>query len=307
MVTLAITSGDPAGIGPEVCIAAARQFLAERPAVRLLLFGDPQLFPGDLLSHDRVKIRAISTAVPPIPGKPTAENGPYVAQLIAEAVQSLQRKEAQALTTAPIAKSVLYASGFAYPGHTEYLGHLAGDLPTHMMLVSPVLRVVPVTLHQSLRSALHDLTEEKIAAAAWAAHKALKSQFAIARPRLVVCGLNPHAGEQGTLGTEEEEIIRPAVEQLRTEGLDLRGPLPADSLFHAAARQTYDCALGLYHDQVLIPIKALTFDSAVNLTLGLPFVRTSPDHGTAFDKAGQGKADARSMLAALRLAVQLSL
>jgi len=306
MKPLAISTGDPAGIGPEVCIQAAKRLLEEDPEVQLLLFGDPGLFPPDLLAHARVQLQAIHTPTPAKPGQPDPANGPYVAQLIAEAVAAVQRGDAQALATAPIAKDVLYASGFQYPGHTEYLGHLAGGVPTHMMLASKALRVVPITLHQSLKSAIEELSEEKIAAAAWAAHRALKDIFGITHPRLALCGLNPHAGENGTMGREDEEIARPAVQKLQDEGLNIRGPLPADTLFHAAARQRYDCVLGMYHDQVLIPIKALAFDSAVNLTLGLPFVRTSPDHGTAFDIAGHGKADASSMLSALRLALQLS-
>lgn len=306
MVTLALSSGDPSGIGPEITAAASAQFLAENPESRILVFGDEALFSGDFLDHERIEIRSTKIAVPVIPGVPNAENGPHVAGLIAQAVKVVQDGEARALVTAPIAKEVLYASGFAYPGHTEYLGHLAGDVPTHMMLASEGLRVVPVTLHQSLKSAIEDLTQNKIMAAARATHQALKDMFGIAEPRLAVCGLNPHAGENGTMGREDEDIVRPAVEALRAEGLNIRGPLPADTLFHTAARETYDCVLGMYHDQVLIPIKALAFDSAVNLTLGLPFVRTSPDHGTAFDIAGQGKADPSSMLAAMRLAARLS-
>lgn len=310
-ITLALTTGDPAGIGPEICAAAGQQLLNHNSQIRLHLYGDTSLFDHDFLNHPQVRLFHTPCAVPPIPGKPDAANAPYVTGLIEQAVahvlssQGQGQDQAQALVTAPIAKSVLYQAGFAFPGHTEFLGHLAGGVSTHMMLASAALRVVPITLHQSLKSAIEDLSQEKIIAAVRAAHQGLKVHFGFDRPRLVICGLNPHAGENGTMGREDEDMIRPAVQSLRGEGIDIRGPLPADTLFHAAARQTYDCALGLYHDQVLIPIKALAFDTGVNLTLGLPFVRTSPDHGTAFDIAGTGRASSSSLLAAMEMAAQM--
>lgn len=302
---LALTTGDPAGIGPEVTVAAAHTLAQEQPEIALDVFADPAAVAPYGALPATAQLHALPCAAPPIPGQPDPRNGAYVSGLIEAAVAHVQAGKAQALVTAPLAKSVLYESGFAFPGHTEFLGHLAGGLETHMMLASEALRVVPVTLHQSLKSAIEDLGPAKIIAAARAAHEALRSQFGIAEPRLAVCGLNPHAGENGTMGREDEDVVRPAVEALRAEGIRIRGPLPADTLFHAGARATYDCVLGMYHDQVLIPIKALAFDSAVNVTLGLPFVRTSPDHGTAFDIAGQGKADPSSMLAAMRLAIRL--
>jgi 4-hydroxythreonine-4-phosphate dehydrogenase len=175
-----------------------------------------------------------------------------------------------------------------------------------MMLWSPALAVVPVTIHQSLRDAIAGLTSELIVTTARIVVADLKTRFGLARPRLAVSGLNPHAGEDGTLGVEEQTIIAPAIAALRNEGVDVRGPLPADTMFHAAARATYDCALCMYHDQALIPIKTVAFDDAVNVTLGLPFIRTSPDHGTAFDIAGTGRANPSSLIAALRLAASMA-
>ncbi len=306
MPGLAISSGDPAGIGPEVCAKACRHMAHRQPTLELHLFGDARGFPADVLALPQVHLHDRRWRHRPVPGVPSADNAPYTIGLIADAAAHVQAGKAQALVTAPIAKAVLYDAGFAYPGHTEYLGHLAGEVPTFMMIASPLLRVVPVTLHQSLRSAIDSLTTSKIIAAACATHTGLQTYFGIAAPRLSICGLNPHAGERGTMGEEDEVIVRPAVSQLRNEGIHIRGPLPADTLFHAAARATYDCALGLYHDQVLIPAKALAFDTGVNVTLGLPFVRTSPDHGTAFDLAGQDRANPASMIAALELAADLS-
>jgi 4-hydroxythreonine-4-phosphate dehydrogenase len=212
--------------------------------------------------------------------------------------------------TNPIAKNVLYRAGFRHPGHTEYLAELAttkNSTPQPvMMLWSPALAVVPVTIHVSLRDALAQLSSELIASTARIVVSDLKSHFGIARPRLAVSGLNPHAGEDGSLGTEDKTIVAPAVELLRSEGLDVRGPLPADTMFHEAARRSYDCAICMYHDQALIPIKTLAFEDAVNVTLGLPFIRTSPDHGTAFDIAGTGKANPSSLIAALQLAARMA-
>ncbi len=303
---LAISSGDPAGIGPEICAKACRHMAHTRPSLGLHLFGDARAFPTDVVALPQVHLHDRRWRRQPAPGAPSVENAPYTAGLIADATSHVQTGKAQALVTAPIAKAVLYEAGFAYPGHTEFLSHLAGDVPTFMMIASPLLKVVPVTLHQSLRSAIEGLTTHKIIAAARAAHVGLQTYFGIAAPRLSICGLNPHAGERGTMGEEDEMIVRPAVSELRNAGVDIRGPVPADTLFHPAARASYDCALGLYHDQVLIPAKALAFDTGVNLTLGLPFVRTSPDHGTAFDLAGRDQADPTSMIAALELAADLS-
>jgi len=205
---------------------------------------------------------------------------------------------------------VLYNAGFRHPGHTEFLAELAGGSGKApqpvMMLWSEMLAVVPVTIHLSLREAIATLSTELIISTARIAAHAMTSRFGLARPRLALSGLNPHAGEDGTLGTEDQTIVAPAIETLRAEGFDVRGPLPADTMFHEAARRTYDCAICMYHDQALIPIKTLAFDDAVNVTLGLPFIRTSPDHGTAFDIAGTGRANPASLIAALHLAARMA-
>jgi 4-hydroxythreonine-4-phosphate dehydrogenase len=229
---------------------------------------------------------------------------------IRQAVADVVKGRAGAVVTNPIAKSALYRAGFRHPGHTEFLAELAaagGPVPQPvMMLWSPALIVVPVTIHLSLRDAIAQLSSELIVTTARIVVADLKTRFGIASPRLAVSGLNPHAGEDGSLGTEDRSIVAPAVEILRGEGIEIRGPLPADTMFHDAARKTYDCAICMYHDQALIPVKTLAFDEAVNVTLGLPFIRTSPDHGTAFDIAGTGKADPSSLIAALRLAARIA-
>jgi 4-hydroxythreonine-4-phosphate dehydrogenase len=205
---------------------------------------------------------------------------------------------------------VLYRAGFQHPGHTEFLAELAasnGHMPQPvMMLWSPALVVVPVTIHLSLREAVEKLSTDLIVTTARIVAAALKARFGLANPRLAIAGLNPHAGEDGSLGTEDLTIVAPAIEILRGEGLAVTGPLPADTMFHEAARKTYDCAICMYHDQALIPVKTLAFDDAVNVTLGLPFIRTSPDHGTAFDIAGTGRANPASLIAALRLAARMA-
>jgi len=225
-------------------------------------------------------------------------------------VDQVRNGRAGAVVTNPIAKSVLYRAGFRHPGHTEYLAELAADGGSApqpvMMLWSPALAVVPVTIHLSLREAVTRLTSELIVTTAKIAAADMKAHFGLARPRLALSGLNPHAGEDGSLGSEDIEIVAPAVEALCKAGIDARGPLPADTMFHAAARKTYDCAVCMYHDQALIPIKTIAFEDAVNVTLGLPFIRTSPDHGTAFDIAGTGKANPSSLAAALRLAARMA-
>ncbi|MGZ5812219.1 MAG: 4-hydroxythreonine-4-phosphate dehydrogenase PdxA, partial [Xanthobacteraceae bacterium] len=230
---------------------------------------------------------------------------------IRRAVTDFYAGAASAIVTNPIAKNVLYRSGFAEPGHTEYLGRLAEEASGEaaqpvMMLWSPELAVGPVTIHLALRDVVARLTSDLIFDTGRIVARDLHDRFGIARPRLAIAGLNPHAGEDGALGDEDQTVVRPAVERLKSAGIDARGPLPADSLFHAAARASYDVALAMYHDQALIPIKTLAFDHAVNVTLGLPFVRTSPDHGTAFDIAGTGRANPASLIAALQLAATLS-
>ena len=253
----------------------------------------------------------LDTAITAIPGKPDASSAPAAIASIRRAVADVLAGRAAAIVTNPVAKNVLYRSGFAEPGHTEFLAKLAQEATGHhtrpvMMLWAPELAVVPVTIHLPLKDVAAQLTSELITETARIAARDLTRRFGITRPRLAIAGLNPHAGEEGALGAEDAAIVAPAVKRLQDEGIDAVGPMPADTMFHARARANYDVALCMYHDQALIPIKTLAFDHAVNVTLGLPFVRTSPDHGTAFDIAGKGTADPSSLIAALTLAARLS-
>jgi 4-hydroxythreonine-4-phosphate dehydrogenase len=246
-----------------------------------------------------------------MPGKPDGSSAPAAIDSIRRAVSDVLSGHAAGIVTNPVAKNVLYRSGFAEPGHTEFLGKLVQEATGNaarpvMMLWSPELAVVPVTIHLPLKDVVSRLTCDLVTETGRIVARDLTRRFGIVRPRLVVAGLNPHAGEDGALGEEDAAIVAPAVEQLRAEGIDAAGPLPADTLFHERARAVYDVALCMYHDQALIPIKTLAFDHAVNVTLGLPFVRTSPDHGTAFDIAGKGTADPSSLVAAITLAARLS-
>jgi len=319
---LALSMGDPAGVGPEIALAA---WASGRVAQPFFLIGDPaHLAP--LAARAGVALAAIGAAgeaaaaypgalpVLPLalaasapPGRPDPANAPVVVEAIRRAVALTQAGEAAAVVTNPINKKALkHGAGFAFPGHTEYLAHLAGGVPPVMMLASPILRVVPVTIHIPLAEVPGAVTAELIEATARITAEGLRRDFGIARPRLAVAGLNPHAGEQGAMGREEIEVIAPALERLRAEGLEIAGPLPADTMFHAQARARYDVALTMYHDQGLIPIKALDFARGVNVTLGLPFIRTSPDHGTAYDIAGTGRADPTSLIEALNLAAAMA-
>ncbi|TYL96073.1 4-hydroxythreonine-4-phosphate dehydrogenase PdxA [Bradyrhizobium rifense] len=329
---LALTLGEPAGIGPDITIAAwLRRRELGLPAFYLL--GDEALIaqrakelaktlgaeiriatvsPGDAETAfaDALPVVATGERATAAPGKPDASSAPAALASIRQAVSDVRAGRASAVVTNPIAKSVLYRAGFRHPGHTEFLAELAsldGHLPQPvMMLWSPRLAVVPVTIHVSLREALTQLTSELIVSTVRIVATELTSRFGIARPRIAISGLNPHAGEDGSLGHEEQTVIAPALKVLRNDGIDARGPLPADTMFHEAARNTYDCAVCMYHDQALIPIKTVAFDDAVNVTLGLPFIRTSPDHGTAFDIAGTGKANPASLIAALKLASRMA-
>jgi 4-hydroxythreonine-4-phosphate dehydrogenase len=325
---LALTSGEPAGIGPDIAIKAwLHRHELKLPAFYLL--GDRNFFAGRAkalgLEVKLAEVRAEETldtfpnALPVVatghvatarPGKPDDTSAAAALASIRQAVADVVAGKASAVVTNPIAKSVLYRAGFLHPGHTEFLAELAaaGGQPPQpvMMLWSPTLAVVPVTIHLPLRDAIAKLSSELIVTTARIIVAGLKTHFGIAHPRLAVSGLNPHAGEYGSLGTEEETIVAPAIETLRGEGIEVRGPLPADTMFHDAVRNTYDCAICMYHDQALIPIKTIAFDDAVNVTLGLPFIRTSPDHGTAFDIAGTGKANPSSLIAALRLAAHMA-
>ena len=325
---LALTLGEPAGIGPDITIAAwLRRRELELPAFYLL--GDEAAIArrARALGAD-IRLAAVSadeatTAFPdalPVvatgehataaPGTPDASSAPAAMASIRQAVADVREGRAGAVVTNPIAKSVLYRAGFRHPGHTEFLAELAaanGRVPQPvMMLWSPRLAVVPVTIHVSLREALDQLTSDLIVSTVRIVAAELTSRFGIARPRIAISGLNPHAGEGGSIGHEEQTVIAPALKTLHSEGIEAKGPLPADTMFHEAARNAYDCAVCMYHDQALIPIKTVAFDDAVNVTLGLPFVRTSPDHGTAFDIAGTGKANPSSLIAALKLAGRMA-
>jgi 4-hydroxythreonine-4-phosphate dehydrogenase len=265
--------------------------------------------PADaiLAAHSGLPILPHPFPAPASPGTPVSANAAEVIAVIARAVDLVQRGVAAAICTAPISKKVLKdCADFAHPGHTEYLAALGGVDRVVMMLACPALRVVPTTIHIPLSQVPTALTAELLRDTIRITHAALIHDFGIAAPRLAVTGLNPHAGEGGAMGDEESRIIIPVLEALRAEGLALIGPLPADTMFHETARSRYDAAIAMYHDQALIPIKTLDFAGGVNVTLGLPFVRTSPDHGTAFDIAGQGIADPTSLIAALRMADQMA-
>src|SRR5262249_14674573 len=319
----------PAGIGPDITFAAWRR----RAALSLAPFyvlADPAFLrrcaariAPDLsiaVVEPAGATTTFATALPVVdigvavtaePGHPDASSAPAAIAAIRHSVADIHAGVAAAVVTNPVAKNVLYQSGFAEPGHTEYLAKLSEEATglrsrPVMMLWSPELAVVPVTIHLPLREVVARLTTELVVETGRIVVRDLRERFGVARPRLAVAGLNPHAGEEGALGAEDIAIVRPAVERLVAQGIDVRGPLSAASMFHAGARASYDAALAMYHDQALIPIKTLAFDHAVNVTLGLPFVRTSPDHGTAFDIAGSGRADPTSLIAALKLADRLS-
>ena len=325
---LALTLGEPAGIGPDITLAAwCRRDELSLPAFYVLADADLLARRARMLGLDvpigvvapedacaafarTLPVVALAERAGAEPGSPDASSAPVAIESIRRAVADVFAERAHAVVTNPIAKAVLYRGGFAEPGHTEFLARLAQEhtgRPAHpvMMLWSPELAVVPVTIHLAVRDVPQRLTRDLIVETGRIVARDLRDRFGIAQPRLALAGLNPHAGEAGALGDEDEAVVAPAVEQLRREGILARGPLPADTMFHAAARRSYDAALAMYHDQALIPIKTLAFDHAVNVTLGLPFVRTSPDHGTAFDIAGTGRASPASLVAALKLAARL--
>lgn len=322
---LALTMGEPAGIGGELTLLAWRRRQAETVPPFFVLDDPARLerlagalgwavplrsvaAPEDAAAVFPLALPVLPVALPrPVTaGHPDPANAPAVIQAIRTATALVRAGRAAALVTNPIQKEALYAAGFRHPGHTEFLAELAGGATVAMMLACPELRVVLATVHLSLREAVAALSTDKIVAAGRIAAAALVRDFAIARPRLAVAALNPHAGEGGTLGREEIEIIAPAVAALRASGIAAEGPAPADTLFHLAARRRYDAVLCMYHDQALIPLKTIDFAGGVNVTLGLPFIRTSPDHGTALDIAGSGKADPASLVAALKLASEMA-
>lgn len=312
-----LTCGEPAGIGPEV---AARAWAALGPALPFAWIGDPaHLPPGTPVVPVEAPAEAAEAArrglpvlahpfpAPARPGRPDPANAPAVVAVIARAVALVRAGAAGAVVTGPIHKKALQdGAGFAFPGHTEYLAALAGGVPVAMMLACPALRVVPVTVHIPLAEVPRALSRARLESVLRITRAALIRDFGLPAPRIAVAGLNPHAGEGGAMGREEIEIIAPVLAGLREEGFELDGPRSADTMFHPAARARYDAAVAMYHDQALIPIKTIDFAGGVNVTLGLPFVRTSPDHGTALDIAGRGLADPASTIAALRMAAAMA-
>jgi 4-hydroxythreonine-4-phosphate dehydrogenase len=261
---------------------------------------------AEAVFREALPVLPIRLAAEVLAGQADPANAPAVIASIERATRLTMAGDAAGVVTNPIHKSTLYGAGFPYPGHTEFLAALTGAALPVMMLVSPDLRVVPITLHASLRRMLDMITIPRIVDVCHVTAKAMQDYWGIAKPRLAIAGLNPHAGEDGTMGEEEVKIIAPAIAQLQAEGLDVSGPLAADSMFTPDARRRYDVAMGMYHDQVLTPLKTLDMSHGVNITLGLPIIRTSPDHGTAFAIAGQGKADPSSLIAAIDLASELA-
>jgi 4-hydroxythreonine-4-phosphate dehydrogenase len=321
---LCLTMGEPAGIGGEIAIKA---WLARgsQPVAPFFVIDDPDRLrrlakligldlpiatiavPSEAHFADSLPVLPLDCPVVAIPGQLDTANAASVIESITRGHALVVSGQASAIVTNPIQKSTLYAAGFSYPGHTEFLAALAGiETPPVMMLVIDGLRVVPVTVHQSLRAALDSLTVEAIIVKARIAAQVLRSRFGVAQPRLAIAGVNPHAGEDGTLGREEIDIVIPAIAALRAEGWDVAGPKSPDAMFHPRARETYDVAICAYHDQALIPLKTIDYDHGVNVTLGLDFIRTSPDHGTALDIAGTGTASPESLIAALNLAARLA-
>lgn len=320
--------GEPAGIGPDITLAAwlERRTLALPP---FFCVADPDLLrrradalgldvpiavvrPEDAAGtfEDALPVVALNAHAKAEPGHIKAEDAAAVVEAIERSVAMIRSGQASAMATNPINKEALYRAGFAYPGHTEFLGALAEAWVGHtlrpvMMIAGPDLRTVPITIHIPLASVVPSLSTELIVETGRIVANDLRRRFGLANPRLAFAGINPHAGENGTIGPEDETIVRPAIATLQAEGIDAVGPLPADTMFRAVARAQYDAALCMYHDQALIPAKTLAFDEAVNVTLGLPFIRTSPDHGTALDIAGTGRANPSSLIAAIRMAAEL--
>lgn len=317
---LAVSIGDPAGIGPDIALLAWQRaqsgLIAPLPQFLLLTDPDHLARRAALLGvdHSGISVLPLESRLKAGPSVPLSTDAQGVIEAIERGVGLAISGKVSGLVTLPINKKSLYDAGFNYPGHTEYLGALAKNaFPKNkairpvMMLAGPELRTVPVTIHIPLKEVSKQLNAELIFETGQVVARDLRERFGIAKPRLAVSGLNPHAGEKGAMGHEDKDIIAPAILQLSEQGIEAIGPLPADTMFHAKARKTYDAALCMYHDQALIPAKALAFDEAVNVTLGLPFIRTSPDHGTAFDIAGTGKADPSSFIAALRMAQSMAL
>ncbi len=316
--------GEPGGCGPEITLAAWETL---REGDAFFVIADPALFPPDKIAKitdpseappafaEKLPILPLEKPVSAAPGKASSANAGAVIESIERAIAFALAGQASGVVTNPIQKSALIAAGFKFPGHTEFLADLTKDasMPTGrlrgpvMMLAGPDLKTVPVTIHQSVLDAARTLNTDMIVQTATITAQALAEDFGVPKPRLAISGLNPHAGEAGALGREDDAIIAPAVAALKAVGIDARGPLPADTMFHAEARETYDAALCMLHDQALIPAKTLAFHDAVNVTLGLPIIRTSPDHGTALDIAGTGTARADSLVAAIKMAADMTL
>ncbi|RCL01724.1 MAG: 4-hydroxythreonine-4-phosphate dehydrogenase [Candidatus Tokpelaia sp. JSC085] len=328
MLPLVLSSGDPSGIGLEI-ICKAWQRRASHCLPPFFILADPEVVQAravslgldvplhktnesDLAAHfdNALPVLPLNSRQSNTPGYPLTTNAAGTVEAIERAIHLVINGLAGAIVTCPIAKKNLYEAGFQYPGHTEFLAHLAQKITGKrtkpvMMFVGPDLKTVPITVHIALRHVPEALDIGFIIEVARITVSDLRKKFGIVKPRLFIAGLNPHAGEDGTMGQEENVIIRPAINLLRKKGIDIQGPFPADTLFHIRARKTYDAVLCMYHDQALIPIKTIGFDNTVNVTLGLPFIRTSPAHGTAFDIAQKGIASPKSLIAALRMSIDL--
>jgi len=316
---LAVTPGEPAGVGPEIVLKLIRQY----PEFRLLAVADPQLLrqasdglgynmkikewkPGDIVVAGELACLPLKLASPARPGRPDPENAAYVLSTLRRAVQLIDQGHAAAMVTGPVHKAVINESGIAFSGHTEFLAELGHTQQVVMMLAAPGLRVALVTTHLPLRAVSDAVSGDKVEAVIRITETSLRQRFGIAQPRLQVLGLNPHAGEGGHLGHEDDQVIRPVIEQLCAEGMDIEGPVPADTAFTPSRIADCDAVVAMYHDQGLPVLKHLGFGQAVNITLGLPFIRTSVDHGTALDIAGTGKADTGSLYHAVLYAQQMA-
>ena len=315
-----ITMGDPAGIGPEITLKAHSTYRERKTPFPFVMAADPEYiaslseWPISILEtiedfdidDARLSVIPVRLASKVHPGQGDASHGQAIIDSIKTAVNLVQQRKACAIVTNPINKEILYQTGFSFPGHTEFLADLCNVSHPVMMLSGGGLRVVPITIHIPLLQVSEMLTHELIVQNARVLNKDLREKFNIEHPRIAVAGLNPHAGEKGTIGREELDVIIPSVDALRSEGMDIQGPFPADTLFHEQARSKYDAVLCMYHDQALIPLKTIDFDGGVNVTLGLPIIRTSPDHGTAYDIAGKNIASPRSLSAAMDMALQMA-
>jgi len=320
-VNLAITTGEPAGVGPEVSVKAALAFLAEQENSQITLLGDPNLLqlPQEMNSKlgERLQLESVQLAKPAVPGVLDSANAPYVVNLLDEALEGCLQKRFDAMVTAPIQKSIINDAGLVFTGHTEYLAQHCNVQHVVMMLCAPMpkgflglkqprdLRVALVTTHMPLQAVPSAITKDYVLETIRIVAKDLQNRFGIAKPVIRVAGLNPHAGESGYLGREEIEVITPAIQAAQSLGIEVSGPFPGDTMFDMSALETVDAFIAMYHDQGLAPFKFVTFGGGVNVTLGLPIIRTSVDHGTALDIAGKGLAESGSMLEALRLAYQL--